>query len=184
METIDREKFFNEYRNVFGPLKQSQVDGISSILNCLEGDEAVSKVEWAAYMFATVKHETAGTYQPIEEYGKGKGRKYGIRSANGKTYYGRGYVQLTWEANYSTMGKYVKQDLVAHPEKALDPSVAYSIMSIGMRKGLFTGKKLGDYIKEGVTDYKNARRIINGMDCAELIAKYATKFEGILKASI
>jgi hypothetical protein len=53
-----------------------------------------------------------------------------------------------------------------------------------MRKGLFTGKKLGDYISASGCDYKNARRIINGVDQAALIAQYAGTIEGILRAAI
>ena len=53
-----------------------------------------------------------------------------------------------------------------------------------MTKGTFTGKKLDEYINHVITDYKNARRIINGMDDADLIAGYAEKFEVILKQSV
>ena len=54
-------------------------------------------------------------------------------------YYGRGYVQLTWLDNYRQMdqrlalGEMLEQD----PDKALDPPLAYRIMSIGVREGLF-----------------------------------------------
>jgi hypothetical protein len=75
-------------------------------------------------------------------------------------------------------------DLVQDPEQALRPAIAYQIMSVGMRKGLFTGKKLGDYISASGCDYKNARRIINGVDQAALIAQYAGTIEGILRAAI
>ena len=49
------------------------------------------------------------------------------------------------------------------------------------RYGDFTGKKLSDYIKPGSVDYVNARRIVNGTDCAEQIADYASKYEDALK---
>lgn len=62
--------------------------------------------------------------------------------------------------------------------------VAYRFMSVGMREGLFTGKKLGDYIDAQHCDYENARRIINGIDQAELIAGYAQTLEGFVRASI
>jgi hypothetical protein len=67
--------------------------------------------------------------------------------------------------------------LVIHPEQVLQSEVAYKIMSYGMRNGSFTGKKLGDYINNSVCDYKNARRIINGLDRADLIKGYAEKLE-------
>jgi hypothetical protein len=53
-------------------------------------------------------------------------------------------------------------------------------MKIGMEKGLYTGKKLSDYINQSRCDYVQSRRIINGMDRAKLIADYAVFFETIL----
>ena len=50
-----------------------------------------------------------------------------------------------------------------------------------MFRGLFTGKKLADYMNDKETDYYNARRIINGLDKAELIAGYAKEFESCIK---
>jgi predicted chitinase len=143
-------------------------------------------------MMATVKHECAGTWRPIEEYGRGKGMKYGkpvtVTDATGKSYtnvyYGRGYVQLTWADNYRQMGTALGNRLLYDPSLALNPEVAYQIMSLGMRKGSFTGRKLADYIHDGACDYVNARKIINGLDQAQRIAGYAAKLEVILRASV
>ena len=41
-----------------------------------------------------------------------------------------------------------------------------------MVEGWFTGKKLSDYFNEK-TDYINARKIVNGLDKADIIAGYA-----------
>ena len=54
-------------------------------------------------------------------------------------------------------------------------------MIVGMTKGMFTGKKLIDYFGSSKVDYVSARRIINALDEAELIASYAERFEIILK---
>ena len=127
--------------------------------------------------------------QPIEEYGKGRGRRYGqhmdIDGSRYKglphIYYGRGYVQLTWLSNYKIMGKLLGVDLVNQPELALDHKIAADIMVVGMTQGKFTGKKLSDYISRGVrAEFVNARRIINGTDKANLIADYAVKFMNAL----
>src|ERR1051325_900718 len=169
---FNHETFFKEYKKAFNAkLTQAQVNGIESILTSIENDPEVDDLRWAAYMMATVKHECADKWQPIEEYGKGKGRKYGsavtIKGSDGKTYknvyYGRGYVQLTWDYNYKNMSQSIlaNDSMYCNPSLALDPSDAYKIMSYGMRKGSFTGKKLSDYIKGQACDYKNARRIIN-----------------------
>jgi hypothetical protein len=53
----------------------------------------------------------------------------------------------------------------------------------GMTKGIFTGKKLSDYIADGRRDYVNARRIINGTDRAKEIAAIADDYrDAIIKA--
>jgi putative chitinase len=181
MLTINKEKYMELYQAACGKANHSQYGGIISLLDALMADENVTDIRHAAYMLATTKHETAKTWQPIEEYGKGKGYKYGNPDIEtGEAYYGRGYVQLTWAANYISMGRALNIDLYHHPELALDPKVAYEIMSLGMRRGSFTGKRLKDYINADECDYLHARKIINGMDCAERIAGYATAIEGIL----
>jgi putative chitinase len=188
---FDRKKFFRAYNAVFEDLDRGQMAALHALLRAAEADPKLRSVQWLAYMLATVQHECAGTWRPIEEYGKGKGRPYGkpvvVTDPQGKrhrnVYYGRGFVQLTWKANYQRMGKLLKNRLLYNPKLALDPTVAYRIMSIGMRRGLFTGKKLADYIGGGKADYVNARRIINGLDQAQKLARNAAKLEKVLRSS-
>lgn len=167
--------------------------GFRALLEFIAADSKIEDPRWAAYMLATVRWECAGKWQPIEEYGKGAGRPYGapatVRDADGteysNVYYGRGYVQLTWKANYSRMSQalYLGSLLVLHPEHALEPQTAYNIMSLGMRLGMFTGVGLGRFIHDDSCDYLNARKIINGLDQAEKIAEFAKGFEGLLKST-
>lgn len=142
-----------------GKLSQSQVNGINNLL-ALYADPAngMTDARFQAYGLATAFRETGATMEPIEEWGKGKGKAYA------PNWYGRGYVQLTWEYNYLRMRPLVGADLVANPSLALDPVIAGKIMVIGMTQGSFTGKKLSDYFNDKMTDPLNARRIINGID--------------------
>ncbi len=193
MFALDRDTFLSTYQ-ASHPLKPTAANGLAAILDCLVEDPEVIDVRWAAYMLATVRHECAGRWQPIEEFGKGKGRPYGVpvtvADADGtqytNVYYGRGYVQLTWRKNYDQMGRALNMGnaLVLHPEHALEPATAYQIMSLGMRKGMFTGKSLASYIHDDVCDYLNARRIINALDRAADIQGYAQEFEALLTANI
>lgn len=121
------------------------------------------------YMMATIQHETAVTFRPIAEYG-GPSCRYA-------PYYGRGYVQLTWEYNYAKYGEILKQDFVSKPDLVMHPDFSLFIIVHGMKNGVFTGKKLSDYIEGNRVDFVNARRIINGLDRAELIASYATEWQ-------
>lgn len=169
----------------------AKLPGLPTVLSILRADADIRDVRWAAYMLATVQRETAGTFQPIEEYGRGAGRSYGecaryvdcTGQAHGHAYYGRGYVQLTWQANYLSCGRALGlgERLAVQPELALDPAISYRIMSHGMRNGLFTGRKLADFIAGPNCDYVNARRIVNGLDAADEIAANAILFERMLR---
>ncbi|MEB3249611.1 MAG: glycoside hydrolase family 19 protein [Merismopediaceae bacterium] len=121
------------------------------------------------YIMATIQHETAATYKPIAEYG-GARQRYA-------PYYGRGYVQLTWKYNYEKYGTMLHQDFVNHPDLVMQPDVSLFIIVNGMKDGIFTGKKLSDYISGSRVDFVNARRIINGLDRADLIAGYAQQWQ-------
>lgn len=179
MSQINRGFFFTHVRRIMfsSVLQQSQVDGINAILDAWEEKYAEGDDRWLAYALATTYHETDQHMQPIEEYGKGRGMPYGKPdSTTGEVYYGRGFVQLTWERNYKTMSDLLGVDFVDHPELALELDNATKIMFIGMIKGLFTGRSLGDYFNNTTNDWVNARKIINGLDKAQAIAMYGHNF--------
>lgn len=194
MFQLDVNGFLAAYGRQVLALRPAASAGFRSLLEALADDSAVTDVRWAAYLLATVKHECADTWLPIEEYDKGAGQLYGapvqVTAPDGtaytNTYYGRGYVQLTWRLNYDRMGDAIGlgNGLVLHPEHALEPVTAYRIASHGMRHGSFTGKGFQDYIHDNACDYVNARRIINGLDRADLIAGYARQLETLLRASL
>ena len=176
---IVREELFG------GGLSQTQVEGLQIIGAACAKAELHPLVEQTAYVMATVFHEKAQTMQPIEEYG-GSSTRYA-------PWYGRGYVQLTWEDNYAKQeakmgdmpeGTFFMDDWKVHEnwDRAMIPDVSAFICVNGMKDGDFTGVGLSKYIKEGSCDYWNARRIVNGTDKAELIAGYANIFEDALAA--
>lgn len=196
LPTFSTDQFLNLYARQFPSpaLAGTKRDGLKSLVDRIIKDSDINDLRWAAYMLATVKHECANSWQPIEEYGKGQGYDYGkevtvtdpqTKQQYKNVYYGRGYVQLTWESNYKTMdtalGLSGANSLHLHPEKALDADTAYRIMSYGMRNGSFTAKKFSDYISGSDTDYRNARRIINGLDQTDLIKGYAENIEFLLR---
>ena len=156
MTQINRGFFFTHVRRMMfsNVLQQSQVDGMSAILDGWEAKYATDDDRWLAYALATTYHETDQHMQPINEYGKGRGRPYGKADpTTGQVYYGRGFVQLTWERNYETMSNLLGIDFVHHPDLALELDNATNIMFLGMSKGLFTGKSLGDYFSKTKEDW-------------------------------
>lgn len=178
---INRDFFFDSTRLWLfnGKLKQSQVNGLNLILDRWERDHGRDDDRWLAYILATVHHETDKTFQPVEEYGRGRGRPYGRPAGPfGQCYYGRGFCQLTWDYNFRKFGDLLSLDLLRQPDLALEPPVAADILFLGMVKGLYTGKKLADYIAGAKCDWVNARRIVNGVDKANLIADHARRFYG------
>lgn len=194
MLQIDADRVTAQYNSHYPPLTGDNAAGLRTLLGFIANDPDLTDLRLAAYMLATVKHECANTFRPIEEFGKGENRPYGrpvtVTDSQGNSYanvyYGRGYVQLTWHANYETLDRDLRLNgvLLFHPEMALDPTTAYAIMSFGMRNGVFTGKKLSDYIHDDTCDYLNARRVINALDRAALIQGYAEAFESLLRASL
>jgi hypothetical protein len=116
------------------------------------------------------------------------------------TYYGRGYVQLTFRDNYRAASQWLfrqgllpaEDHLIHFPEKVMDEDIAYLIISVGLREGrFFTRQSLSDYIDVAhpataaarLTQYKNARHLVNGTDHNDDIAAIAVKFEKILNLS-
>jgi putative chitinase len=177
-----------------GRMTEAQERGTSAVLAAMDG----LPTRHVAYALATAFHETAFTMQPIKERG-GKAyftRMYDVtgerpalakrmgntKAGDGPKYAGRGYVQLTWLANYRKASQKLGIDLVCNPDRAMEPELAALIMRHGMVEGWFTGKKLSDYLSDAKTDYRNARRIINGTDRADEIAGYALAFEAALRA--
>jgi hypothetical protein len=202
MFTFDGKKFFEGYRDRFGPLTRDLVDAIEFLLSQIEKDKRFAGTETdrrqLAYCLATFKWETAHTMKPIDEDGGPKyfERRYGpktkvgkmlgnTKAGDGALFHGRGYVQLTGRRNYSKAKALTGIDLLSEPDRAKNPELAYQIAVQGMIDGWFTGKKLSQFIKEGKPpDYENARTIINGHDKAQNIADIARRFNEVLLAAI
>lgn len=169
---------------LFPVMRESQLQGVEAILREGAGKLPLS---WCAYCLATAYHETAKTMQGVKE---GLNLSDAWRKKNLRYYpwYGRGLVQLTWEANYKFATQRLRElgyevDLIGNPDQALDINIGAAILVTGMIEGWFTKKKLRDYLPNNPTreHYRNARRIINGTDRADLIAGYAIEFEKALR---
>lgn len=137
----------------------------------------------AAYVLATAFWETARTMKPVEEafYLGAKADAY-RKKLRYHPWHGRGYVQITHERNYLRAGKALDVDLTTDPDAAMRPDVAAKVLVRGMVEGWFTGKRLSDYITLQASDFKGARRIINGIDKAREIAAIADAYDVALKA--
>jgi hypothetical protein len=134
-----------------------------------------------AYVLATTWHETNATMRPVEEaYWVKNADAWRAKNLRYYPWHGRGYVQLTWQANYLKAGKALNVDLTTDPDLAMRAEIAAPILVQGMQEGWFTGKKLADYISGSKKDYIEARRIVNGTDRASLIAGYAREYEKLL----
>jgi putative chitinase len=192
--------FFDQLRSgLLGPiLTAEEVNGCNAVLSAMEG----APLSWTAYALATAYHETASTMQPIKEYGGASyfTRMYDVSGArpqlalqngnacagDGPKYCGRGYVQLTWKNNYAKAAQECGVDLVAYPDKALDPTIAAKVMRRGMTEGWFTGKSFSSYLpvagRATSGQFFFARHIINGSDKAQQIAAHAIEFQRALEA--
>ncbi len=179
------------------PYKTNAMGGIDRIIK-YAGAATLTK-EQLAYVLATIYHETAAWMQPIREGASRYGPAYtdamarsavnaiyakGIITTNyatpdkrtGKSYYGRGLVQITWYDNYALFG------IADDPDKALDWPIALDITFRGMSKGMFR-KGYSIAMIRSTADWYAARDIINGdkRKNGTKIANYAAAFYAALK---
>ena len=181
--------FFARVRaGILGPdLSGQEVEGCNAILAAMDGLPAA----YVAYALGTAYHETNATLQPVREaYWLSEAwRKKNLRYW---PWYGRGYVQITWEANYrkadAKLG--LKGSLIANPDRAMEPEIAAGVMRAGMVEGWFAGDKGGRHTLARhlpaeiatLDQFRSARRIINGIDDDLLIARHALQFQAALIA--
>ena len=191
---IDRDKFFDAVRaDPFqGNLTQSQVNGMNYLLDTWEKyfarDNPLDGTMWLAYALATTFHETDRTMQPIEEYDKSQPYAQ-PKGEFGNCYYGRGHVMLTHPENYQACEamlaeKYgLAHPLYEYPHRMLEDEPSALVLFDGSINGIFTGVGLPQYFstERGVEDPYNARRVINGVDKAEMIAGYYWSFKKALQ---
>jgi hypothetical protein len=195
---IDKKHFYDSYREVFGVIKDPVVKALDFLLDKFNASEVFSTKARISYALATIKRETAETFEPVLEgywiKGDRLGKLYNYYQThnpgalttifpNGKrepAYYGRGYVQLTHSFNYNKFTNILKLDLVNRPHEALDREIAFKIMEFGMENGSYTGKKLSNYFTDEGYDFYKARKIINGLDAASEIAHNAELFMGCI----
>lgn len=208
---MNRAAFYKSLRRrnsgVFGTsLSQQQVDGCEAIIGAGRG----LPLPHLAHCMAEAYHETGATMAPVREtfaktddqaiarleraWAKGQlswvSKPYWRKDEQGRSWLGRGFVQLTWRDNYEKAAALTGVDLVGNPNAAMRPKVAAQILCEGCRVGMFTGKKLADF--DGVTyDHASARAIVNGdknkvddgMTMGDRIAGYAHAFEAALAAA-
>jgi Putative peptidoglycan binding domain len=130
-----------------------------------------------AYVFATAEHEShfgrfmmeladGWDYEGREDLGN-------TEPGDGPRFKGRGFVQITGRLNYQIWSDKLGINLIDNPEKAAIPEIAAMILVQGMRDGSFTGVGLSDFIVGDSRDFFDARRIVNGLDKADLIEQFA-----------
>ncbi len=203
--TSTEARFFASVRmSIFGGrLRPAQVAGTKTILAGFDQALPQGDPRWLAYMLATAFHETAATMQPVREtlatsdaqaierldraFAAGRlpmvRKSYWRPDAQGKSWLGRGFVQLTHRRNYEAMSALTGIDLLEKPERAMEADVATAILIRGMAAGSFTGRRLADYFNLKNADWTGARAIINGTDRARLVADYGRAFHGALLAA-
>ena len=195
---MNRQKFFEAVRAkpFGGTLNPSQVNGMNDLLDVWDRS-GFTDLMWLAYILGGVFHEVGRRMVPVREgfavtdagaraavaklYKAGRiSRNYAAPNAAGVSFYGRGRIQNTFEANYKKLEKRFGHPFTTKPDLLLDSKIDAEVTIYGHAEGIWTGKKLGDYFNANKADWKQARRIVNGLDKADLIAGYAKAFHAAL----
>ncbi len=132
--------------------------------------EGILNTNVLAYALATIEHETAGTFEPIEEIqGRKSARRLGYEG--GTDYFGRGFIQITHLRNYKTFGERIGMGdaLVKNPSLALKADVSARILAAYfVDNGVALAASNGNFVA--------ARRAINPDAQGWWIATLAWKF--------
>jgi len=107
---------------------QQIIEGLVPFLNQYLPQYGINTLLRLDHFLGQTAEESAG-YRTLREYGSG--REYEGRDDLGNTedgdgprFKGRGLLQLTGRANYTSMSKILGVDLVEHPELAETPEIA------------------------------------------------------------
>jgi predicted chitinase len=131
-----------------------------------------------AYILATAEHES-DSFNTLEEYSKGnqyEGRPDlgNTHPGDGVCFKGRGYVQLTGRLNYTRYTEITGLELVKLPIILMNrPALSVFVIVDGMMRGIYTGRRLDEFVNNGKQDFFNARQVVNGHDRADKIAAQA-----------
>lgn len=183
---MDRRAFF-EYLRPKVNLTTQNVQGLSKILDFAEVHEV--KAVDMPYILATAWWETAQTMQPVAEaYWIPNAEAWRKKHLRYWPWYGRGYIQTTWEKNYKKIWELLGKTGPVDPDAFLTDEIAIPALFLGMQNGVYTGKDLDDFIDnidesddEDLREFIAARHIVNGSDKALTIGKLALMFERALK---
>lgn len=164
--------FFYEGHKVLDELPKFEGGDILATIKAIVAEckrQGLTKNQ-CAYVLATADHESG--FQPVVE-AHWMSEDWRRRNLRYWPWHGRGYVQLTWKANYLKYERITGVPLTQDPSLALRPDIALFVLVHGMKTGAFTGVDLDDCISGNKCDFVGARRIINGLDRAGLIASKA-----------
>lgn len=138
LSRLNVEAFLSGYDRQYSALTGTNREGLRSLATKVKTDSDIRNLPEFAYMLATTKHETAHTFRPIDEYGKGAGKSYGVavtvtdpntKETYENAYYGRGYLQLTHATNYQKVDE--KLGYGTYPNKnSSDSSLLHSGFTI------------------------------------------------------
>ncbi len=210
---IDKPAFYQAARESFSRYTREgrHFAGTDAIIDEWNENYALEDTRMLAYILATAWHETGQRMYPIreafadtdEEAIRALDKYFANRTRNiywrpveetGRAYFGRGYVQLTWDTNYKKADQYLGIDPEAEdfkersyywePDNALDERSSIRITYSGMFRGWYTTYCLLNFFPPNQkADWAGARRIINGVDKKEKIAGEAVAFQNILQTA-
>jgi hypothetical protein len=105
-------------------------------------------------VIGTTAVETAHTFAPVRE---AFWLSEEWRAANLRYYpwYGRGFIQLTWESNYARYGTMIQRDLLTDPDIAMQADVAALVMA-----AYFWDRGVADACNNG--QWAEVRRLVQG----------------------
>lgn len=148
------------------PTRANNLSNFQQFRKLLENDNRYNLTKpQLAYLLATVDYQTGGTFSAASEerlpFGVNTPEDIVAQNLRAAGFHGRGYSGLRGKDAYIGLSQVVGQDLVNNPGKLANPQVSYNVLIEGVMNGLFTGKRLDDYINAQKSDFYNARNVMD-----------------------
>ena len=165
-----------------------------------------------AFILATARRESMSTWRPVREAPQcGEDEtcrervigtllaaraarnhtavpvNYALPAPNGRRYYGRGYIQLTFQSNYERADRLLGTgtELRDDPDKVMELATAEVLLVRGMLLGWFGNHEpLSSYLGDGREDWIGARKNVNpGSPNKPITAESAKEILGCLRSA-
>jgi len=175
MDKLHKQTFLFQCKQQF-KFNDSQINQIGKIIDHWNENSNMTIAQLASYL-GQCKTESANTFGVIREFGAKSYFKYligklGIRNLDeAYRYRGWGRMQTTGRYNFRNAERLLEEEGIVinleqfindkNRDQEFESKIDLIVTFKSFEQGLWTGKKIGDYVTKDNQNYAHARRVVN-----------------------